>query len=99
MKRLLIPFRTFFEIWFGTCDIYVNSRGQLNGEVHLFWFKPRSISCPAESTISSKFIQLATYTPPALLTRIHYVLPTTQPQSPDNTPTVHIPIKPLAPTS
>lgn len=99
MKRLLTLSRTFFETWFGTCDIYVNSRGQLTGEVHLFWFTPRPINFPAESNISSLFIQLATYTPPALLTRIHYVLPTTQPQPPDNTPTVHIPIKPLAPTS
>lgn len=99
MKQLPTLFRTFFETWFGTCDIYINSRGHVTGQIRLFWFTPREINFPAESTRSSKFIQLAHYTPPAIHTTIHYVLPTSQPQPNSNTPTVHIPLRPRAPCS
>jgi len=93
MKRLLTLLRTFCETWFGTCDLYINSRGKITGHVTICWFAPREIDLPTESTQASKFIPVRTYTPPALLTRIHYVLPS--PQSQPNSP--HIPIRPVAP--
>jgi len=99
MKLLLTHLRTFFETWMGTCDIYINSRGHLTGQVSLLWFAPREINFPAESVISSKFIPLASYTPPSILTRVHYVLPPTKPEPNSNTPTVHIPIRPRAPSA
>jgi len=95
MKRPLTLLRTFCETWFGTCDIYINSRGKVTGHVNLFWFTPREINLPTESVQQSKFIPVRTYTPPALLTRIHYVLPTTQSQP----NAAHNPIRPIAPSA
>jgi len=99
MKQLLTHFRTFFETWFGECDVWVNTRGKVSARITLFWFEPREVDLPTESIQQSKFIPVRIYTPPAQVTRIHYVLPATQSEQNFNTPTVHIPIRPLAPSS
>lgn len=97
MRRLLIHFRTFFETWFGTCNLYVNSRGHITGNIKLFWFAPRELDIPTDSyRVFADHTSIATFTPPAILTHITYVLPTTQ-SKPLLTPAV--PIRPRAPTS